>query len=207
MAEVAPSYNPRSAWVRAFIYFAVCWVIAWLSGAFEVIFNQPFLTPSADITIFWLVWTAVCTVVILVGYGIIWPMGTLTHGRPLVWPAVLVFGLAWGISEGLLFVSVWLMVGRFSANGWLICIITFLILSTFKGVWHSQYWDIYVSPEHNIEAWNLRKVLLAHTPNLIVTLIHLTLFNSMGLFILWQTAALMLSTYFMHFPSPFLNKK
>jgi hypothetical protein len=57
-----------------------------------------------------------------------------------------------------------------------------------------------VTPEHNIVEWNGRKVLLAHTPNLIATLTYLTLHGNMGIFILLQTIALLSSTYFMHFP-------
>ena len=197
------TYSPRKAWIRATVYFVACWVIAWASGALGAILNRPIFSQSTGSHLLWIILTIICTAVIVVGYGVIWPKGTLTHGRPLSWSAVLLFGLLWGLSEGLLFVSVWWLVGRFVENGWLVGIITFLILSSYKGVWHSQYWDIYVSPEHNIEEWNMPKVLYAHTPNLIVTLTHLTLFSSMGLFILWQTIALMLSAYFMHFPSPF----
>ena len=35
-----------------------------------------------------------------------------------------------------------------------------LAVGTFLGLWHALYWDRKVAPEHNIEAWNLRKVLL-----------------------------------------------
>ena len=141
-----------------------------------------------------------CFVVILTGYGYVWPRGTLTYGRSLNLVAVILFGLLWGISEGVLFISVWLLLADWLPSKWLIVGLTFLILATFKGLWHSQYWDIYVSPEHNIEAWNLRKVLLAHTPNLIFTLTFLTLYGGVGFFVVWQTMALLLSTYFMHFP-------
>ena len=45
-----------------------------------------------------------------------------------------------------------------------------LAISAFTGIWQDQYWDRLVSPEHNIAAWNARKVVLCHVPNLVVTL-------------------------------------
>ena len=205
MSHSLPTYNVQSAWKQASLYFVACWLIAGLSGTLAAVGSRPLIPPDQSGDPFWWVWTAICTIVIGVGYGIIWPRGTLTHGRPLT-PISIVFGFMWGVSEGLLFVSVWWLIGRLATAPWLVAVITFLILSSFKGVWHSQYWDIHVSPEHNIEEWNLRKVLFTHTPNLIVTLIHLAWFDNLWLFILWQTAALTLSAYFMHFPSPFEKK-
>ena len=191
------AYHPQSAWRRALVYFAVCLFVGWWSGALAMIFGSPWGESDAPGFVPVVV---VCFGVILVGYGYVWPKGTLTHGRSLNLASVLSFGLLWGISEGVLFVSVWLILARWLTSKWLIILLTFLTLSTFKGLWHSQYWDIYVSPEHNIEAWNLRKVLLAHTPNLVATMIFLTFYEGVGLFVLWQTMALLLSAYFMRFP-------
>lgn len=206
-AKTPPPYDARTAWRRATIYFTVCWFVATGTGSLQAVWGRPLATNAQLSDPLWWIWTAVCTAVILVGYGYIWPKGTLTHGRKLNIPAVLIFGFFWGTSEGLLFITVWSIIDFIVAGTgyWsplLVGVATFLVLSTFKGIWHSQYWDIYVSPEHNIEEWNLRKVLLAHTPNLIVTLIHLNVFLSVGLFVIWQTIALMLSAYFMHFPFP-----
>ncbi|WP_420630123.1 hypothetical protein [Candidatus Leptofilum sp.] len=181
------------------IYFAVCLLLGWWSGALQIIFSRPLIT-AVPSTPGYIPLTLACFVVILVGYGYIWPKGTLTHGRSLNVLAVLLFGLLWGISEGTLFVSVWLLTSNWISAQWLVVFVSFLILPAFIGLWHALYWDIYVAPEHNIAAWNGRKVLLAHVPNLSLTLIHLTLYQNARLFVLWQTVALLLSTYFMRFP-------
>jgi hypothetical protein len=142
----------------------------------------------------------VCIIVVLVGYGLIWPRGTLTHGRPLDWRATLLFGPLWGISEGLLFVSIWLMTGWLSDVLWVRWLLAFLSIAAFIGIWHAAYWDVHVAPDHNIAAWNGRKVVFAHVPNLAVTLAHLALFDQPWLMVLCQAIALTLSTHFMRFP-------
>jgi hypothetical protein len=193
-------YNPQKAWLRAAVYFLVCFLIAGFSGTLTLIRQLNWVTAANLQDSSWVAWTLLCLGIILVGYGFIWPKGTVTHGRPLVWTAVLLFGLLWGISEGLLFASIWLIVFRiFGQTVWTV-LLTFLILSAFLGLWHQFYWDVKVAPEHNVAEWNGRKVLFVHTPNLIATLTYLTLYQSIGIFVLLQTIALLLSTWFIHFP-------
>ncbi len=187
---------PATAWRRALIYFAVCWLVAWASGALAAL---PGAVLPGDVG--WLRWTLLGLVVVIVGYWVIWPKGTLTHGRPLrVW-AVLAFGLAWGISEGLLFVSVWTVAERWLPWGWALGA-SLLTIGTFLGVWHAKYWDLKVAPEHNIESWNLRKVLFVHVPNLAVTLPYLATFGSGAVYVGLQTLGLLGATWAMHFPAP-----
>lgn len=194
-------YDVRAAWHRAVVYFVACWLVGWGSGVLTAVFSAPLATTAHMSQAGWWGLTAVALLIILIGYGIIWPKGTRTYGRPLHWPTVLLFGLLWGTSEGLLFASVWSLVSRFVTANWLVVVVTFLLLAAFIGLWHALYWDIYVAPDHNIVEWNGRKVLLAHTPNLLVSLTYLTLFGNIGIFILLQTLALLLSTYFMRFPA------
>lgn len=194
------SYNPRLAWVRAFVYFAVCWLIGWATGSLPLVFQTTLFTVKHWESPWWLLFTIVCFCVILIGYGVIWPKGTLTHGRGLNITAVTLFGLSWGISEGLLFVSIWLLISRLMAADWLVTVLSLILLGSFKGLWHALYWDKHIAPEHNIPKWNLRKVLLVHVPNLIVTLTYLTLYENVAIFVLLQTTALVLSTFVMRFP-------
>lgn len=202
------TYNPRHAWLRAIVYFSACLLIAWLTGtlgrvlleAVVSVYPEPVEVTENLRNPNWIIWTIICFVIIAIGYLYIWPRGTETHGRPLVLSAVIPFGLAWGISEGFLFVSVWSVVFRwFGTSIWTV-LVTFLILSTFIGLWHQFYWDIWVAPEHNIIEWNGRKVAFAHTPNLLASLIYLTLYQNLGIVIILQTIALFASTYFMRFP-------
>ena len=203
---VSSTYNPIDAWRRASVFFGVCFLIAGLTGTLSDVFSEPLFSAENLDNRNWIIWTQACFIIIAVGYFYIWPRGTVTHGRPLVLAAVIPFGLAWGISEGLLFVSVWSMVFRFLGQSVWTVVITFLILSAFIGLWHTFYWDIWIAPEHNLAEWNGRKVAFAHTPNLIATLIYLTLYQSVGMMVVFQTIALLASTYFMHFP-PFWGER
>lgn len=193
-------YSPSRAWQRAAVYFAACWLIAAATGTLPRVWRWPPATADQLRDPRWLAFTALCLVIIVVGYGVIWPLGTATHGRPLVWAAVLPFGVLWGLSEGQLFAAVWSAAfARWGASVWTVAV-AFLVLAAFIGLWHQFYWDVAVAPLHNIEVWNARKVLLVHTPNLIATLTWLTLYRNGALFVLLQTLALLLSTIFMRFP-------
>lgn len=199
--RIAKTYSVELAWLQAGIYFAACFLISWYAGVSLNIISEPLATSEQLQDVGWWALTALCAAVVFVGYFIIWPRGTLTHGRALHWPSVLAFGLLWGVSEGQLFVSVWAVAHSLVSNPLFAASITFMVLSAFIGMWHALYWDIHVAPEHNIAAWNVRKVLFAHTPYLLVTLTHLALFGNWALVVLLQTLALLSSTYFMRFPS------
>lgn len=194
-------YSPRLAWIRGGIYFASCFILSILTGVFQTLISKSIATSENFSNIYWWIFTFLCAAVIYVAYFIIWRRGTLTHRRELHLPSVLTFGLLWGLSEGQLFLSIWAITEKFISTIWVVGIVSFLIISTFKGLWQSQYWDIYVSPEHNIPEWNLRKVLFGHVPNLICTLSYLAIFGNALIFLFFQTAGLMICTYYMHFPS------
>ena len=55
---------------------------------------------------------------------------------------------------------------------WLTAVAAFAFIASYQGLWHRFYWDIKVAPPHNIPEWNVRKILFAHGPNLVVTLAH-----------------------------------
>ena len=200
-----PVYNPADAWRRGALFFCTCFLIAAATGTLSTVLTTPLATPHNLQNPNWIASTIACFIIICIGYIVIWPYGTDTHGRPLVLSAVLPFGLAWGISEGLLFISVWALVfGAFGVSVWTV-LITFLILSAFIALWHQFYWDIWVAPEHNIVEWNGRKIALVHVPNLVATLTYLTIYQNMGMMVIFQTIALLSSTYVMRFP-PFWKK-
>lgn len=199
------AYHPRSAWLRAVIYFVVCFMIAHFTGALALVLNQPLASAENLRDVLWILFTLLCIAVEIWGYIYLWPRGTLTHGRQLYWSVVLTFGLLWGLSEGLLFLSVFVLTSQWVASKLLVWFISFSVISTFLGLWHQFYWDIYVAPEHNILEWNIKKVLYAHIPNIVITLTYLSLYGNAGIFVLCQTFALVASTYFMRFP-PFWTR-
>ncbi len=186
--------SAEESWRRGIVYTVVC--VA-LGVTALVATSAPVLAREPDELGWWL-WTAACFVVAVVGYWVIWPLGTLSHGRPLVASAT-VFGLLWGLAEGLLFVAAWLAVSSVVSSTWLAVAVTFVVLSAYLGLWHQLYWDRHVSPDHNIEEWNARKVLLVHVPNLLVTLPYLAVTGSVAVFVATQVVALVGSARAMHF--------
>ena len=202
-------YDTRAAWLRAFAYFAFAWSLGMASGTVPTILGNPLVLPGQSSSIFWIVYTVLLTVVVFIGYWIIWPIGTLPHGRRVIVPDTVVFGVLWGVSEGLLFGSVWLLAKRFwdgllgagTGSDFAICFTTIIVLSVFVGMWHALYWDVHISPEHNIFEWNIRKVLLAHNPNLILGAIYVTAWQNLGIWVALQAFALFGSTLAMPFPS------
>jgi hypothetical protein len=198
--QMSINYNPRHAWLRAVIYFVVCFVIAHFTGALVLVLNQPLASAENLRDIRWILFTLLCIAIEIWGYVYLWPRGTLTHGRQLYWSVVLTFGLVWGLSEGLLFLSVFALTSKFIASKIVVWLVSFTIISIFLGLWHQFYWDIYVTPEHNILEWNIKKVLYGHIPNIVITLTYLSMYGNAGIFVLCQTFALVASTYFMRFP-------
>lgn len=177
-------------WVRAGIYFAVCLLIGSVSGVLPDAVGDP--DPWA---------VAGCLLLEVVAYGVIWPIGTFTQDRPRDWvsPA---FGLVWGLCEAQLLLSGYVLVEQLGLGKPATVGLAFVLLSAFQGVWHALYWDIKVAPEHNDPAWNLRKVLLCHVPNLLATLGFYAVSGSALWFVLFQTVSLTLSSMAMRFPRP-----
>lgn len=134
-----------------------------------------------------------CLLLVLVAYGVVWPLGTVTLGRPRD-PASTAFGLVWGACEGLLLLSVAELLG----SPWL----AFAVLAAFLGGFHAAWWDRRVAPVHNIASWDLPKVLLCHVPNLACSLALLEAYGAGGWFVLLQVVALTLSSRAMRFPRP-----
>jgi len=196
------TYSPNSAIVRAVAYFSACWLIAGLSGVTATLFGEEIATSSQLRSLGWWVFTLGCLAVIVVAYGVIWPKGTVTHGRPRHVPMVVVFGFAWGVSQGQLYLAIRAGAAEIHDNRVVVGVVTFVAISAFTGVWHDRYWDKFVSPPHNIESWNGRKVAFCHVPNLVFTLTYLAVYDNDAIFVALQTTALVLSTWFMHFPPP-----
>jgi hypothetical protein len=59
-----------------------------------------------------------------------------------------------------------------------------------------------VSPDHNIYEWNFRKVMFAHNPTLILSLIFLVVWGDLGVYLLWPAFALLACAIAQRFPAP-----
>jgi hypothetical protein len=131
---MSTNYNPRSAWIRAAVYFIACFGIAHFTGALSLVLSQPLASAENLSDTPWILFTLLCIAVEVWGYMFLWPRGTLTHGRQLYWSVVLTFGLVWGLSEGLLFLSVFVLASKYIASKFLVWLVSFLVIGTFIGL-------------------------------------------------------------------------
>ena len=189
-------------WLRAGAYFCGCLIASAVTGVLDaVLTGRPLGDGDLHDPVF-VVALAGCVALEVVAYGLVWPRGTYTLDRPRDLAAGGTFGAVWGLTEGQLLLAGWAVVERTEWSTVYVALAAFVLLSGFQGAWHALYWDRHVAPEHNDPAWNLRKVLLCHVPNLTATLTFLAVYRAPLLFVLLQTIALVLSACAMRFPRP-----
>ena len=179
-------------WARAGAYFLACLVVSALTGVLGDLAHPG--SPPA-----WAI--AGCLMLEVVAYGGIWPIGTFVLDRPKD-PVSTLFGAVWGFCEAQLLLSGYVLVERLDLPQVWTVVLAFVVLSGFQGGWHAAYWDVHVAPEHNDPAWNLRKVLLCHVPNLAATLTFYAAYHSAFWFVAFQVVSLTLSSRAMRFPRP-----
>ena len=196
------AYNPAHAWLRASAYFAACFAIAWFLGVPQSLLTEPLVSEIQLGDGRWWFATGFVTCYVLFAYAWFWPRGTVTLGRTGNPVVTRLFGVLWGAAQGQLIVALYFAAERLGFADIVTSIITIAVYSTWAGLWQSRYWDIYVAPEHNIPAWNTRKVLVAHVPYLVMSVLHLMTFRNVGLFVIWQIMALTASSWAMRFPAP-----
>lgn len=201
MLPVNSTYDPRLAWIRAGVYFCACVAVAHFCGVLAKVIESPLATSQQLASPLWWLLTLACCAVIVVGYAVIWPMGTFTDGRRSHPVLTLVYGSIWGACQALWFLSIWSLLARTGLAAVWVAIASYLLIGTYNGCFHRFFWDIYVSPPHNYTEWNAKKVLLCHTPNLVLCLTYLALFGNFAIFVLLQAAALAFSAFFMRFPA------
>jgi len=197
----AATYYPDLAWLRALVYFSAALILSWSLGVSQSLLGQPLFTDAQLQSPVWVGFTLFYLVVLWVGYGILWPRGTFSDER-LAHPLLnTLYGLLWGLCHGQVFLCFWALAERTGLNSYWVAGITYLLLSGYNFCYHQFFWDRKVSPPHNYEAWNLKKVQLCHAPNLLLGLTWLALWGNFGLWLLLQTAALSLCVYCMRFPA------
>ncbi len=192
------SFAAGRAWLRALVYFVVCWLLAAATDATSLVGNR---VRAVDGLWWWA--TGVVLVVAFVGYWVIWPMGTITRGRVLHTGWASLFGVAWGVSEGALLIAVWTVIDDLVSTAWLAVTICFLLFGGLTAVWHALYWDVRVAPEHNIAEWDRVKVAFVHAPFLVVVIVHLARYGQGRVVIAAYAVALVGASIAMRFPPPF----
>ena len=196
----AAGFDPRAAWLRAGIYFCACGLAGWGSGVVSALMREPLASVSAGGGTTFVLALIGMTLFELVAYWGVWRAGTLHHGRPRNLPAQLGFGALWGVCEGVLMLSVWAVAEATGIGTVWVALVTFAVVSAWLGGWHATYWDRKVVPEHNIPAWNLPKVLIAHVPNLALSLAFFAAYRCGSALLLFQAVGLCGATLFMRFP-------
>lgn len=195
-------YYPRLAWLRAGIYFCCCYLLAYFSGAMQLLVSSPIATPDQLADRNWILFTAGVYAFILAAYTGVWVYFTPVFERRRHTLVSGLFGFLWGSSSGQLFLSVWLLVGRLGMPEWGTWIVTFLLLGAWQPNWHSIYWDHYIAPEHDTPLTQKIKALGCHIPNLAIGLTHLTLYDNYFIFVSAQVLACVSAAVGMRFPAP-----
>lgn len=195
-------YDAKMAWVRAWMYFCVCWVFSWATGVLPTLLSSPLVNPEHLTELGWQIYMVVAWAVVLFGYLYVWPKGTVTYNRKLYPIPTFVIGAVWGLSEAQLFLSFWALGEHFIDTPWMIAVFTYVVASLSNGPLHLFYWDRYVSPDHNIYEWNMKKVGLAHNPNLIFSLIYLVVWGDLWIYFMWPAFALFACAFAQKFPAP-----
>lgn len=197
----ARTYFPDTAWLIAGIYCGSGLLLSWSLGVLQALLSAPLLRPEQLETNAWLLFTGGYMAVLLIGYGAVWPAGTFNdkrHRHPLL---TTVYGALWGLSHSQVFLCFWAVSERLGVESMWVSGISFVLISVYSPLYHQLFWDIRVSPPHNIERWNLRKVILCHTPNLALGLLWLTLWGNFGLWVILQTLCLTACAHSMRFPA------
>ena len=193
-------HSPRMAWLRGAIYFGFVILFSGITGVFKTVVHTPLVLPGQSDNPVWLGLTGLCFALVVWGYIIWWPRGTLVHGRKLYFLPTLIFGLLWGLCAGLFFLSTYAVIEQFQFPRILNAVIVLVIIAIYNMNYQSGWWDIHVSPPHNIRAWNNKKVLFAHNPFLLAALTYLVLFGNVGIFVILNALALGASAVAMRFP-------
>jgi hypothetical protein len=193
-------YSPPLAWMRALLYFSVILVISWATGVLQVLVHAPVVAPQDLASPLWQGLSGIWLVALVWGYVYWWPRGTLTYERKLHLLPQVLFGLAWGVTSGQLTLVMWSVIEEFGFARWGTALLVFFVLAGYGQIYQSGWWDIHVSPPHNIRATNAKKVLFGHMPFLCIALAHFTLFGNALLFVAFHAAALACSAVAMRFP-------
>lgn len=200
--ELEYHYDAYDAWLGAGTFMSVCFVISWAAGVLDATFFHPTWPSLANV--YFIAFTAASFAIVIIGYWIIWPKGTVSYGRKWGWHCVL-FGIFDGLAESQLFLCIWSAVELIGLPRYGTGLVTFVLQGGFKANWDQRYWNVYVAPTHNIKEWNKWKVLLVHIPNVLVTFTYFITYGNATLYCVTQTLALIGSTSFVRFPSPSSN--
>lgn len=193
-------HSPPMAWLRAGIFFCFALIFSWVTGVFKVVVQTPLATSEQLNDPYWIGSLILCLAVVVWAYVYWWPRGTLTHGRKLYFLPTVLYGLTWGICAGLLYLSIYSIIEVFEWPRLVNAVVLVALLSVYNMNYQLGWWDIHVSPPHNIRATNARKVMFSHQPFLIASLSFLLVFGNVGIYVILNALALACSAVALRFP-------
>jgi hypothetical protein len=201
-------WSAPAAWLRAGIYFCFCLLVAIATGALDATLAGPVVHPGQSVDPWWWLSTAAVFLFIVIAYWGYWYRNTLRFGRPLAPVSQLVFGLCWGFTTGLLFLSFWHLALSIGEGWplWLVWLLAYVMISVWQALWMDMYWDVYVSPEHDSPESIRRKVPRTHIPNMTLCLTYFAVYQNYWIFIGLQTIALLAAAYGMRMPPPWSKR-
>jgi hypothetical protein len=202
-------WSAPAAWLRAAIYFCYCLVVASVTGTLDAVLSSPLVYPGQWQDPAWWLSTVTVTVFILVAYWGYWYRNTLRFGRKLDLIPQGIFGLCWGLTSGLYFLSFWQLVLAIGGNWplWAVWLLSYALISAWQALWMDMYWDVYVSPEHDSPESIRKKVPRTHIPNMTICLTYFAVYQNYWIFIGLQSIALLAASYGMRFPAPWSRRE
>ena len=201
-------WSAPAAWLRAGIYFCFCLLVANASGALQATLSSPVIHPGQSADPWWWISTLVVLLFIIAAYWGYWYHSTLRFGRKLDVVPQLVFGLCWGFTTGLFFLSFWHLALAIGPGWplWLVWLLAYVMISVWQALWMDMYWDVYVSPEHDSPESIKKKVPRTHIPNMTLCLTYFAVYQNYWIFIGLQTIALLAASYGMRMPAPWCKQ-
>ena len=134
-------YSPPMAWLRAGLYFLLrADLQLGPPASFKTIVSTPLATPEQLDNPMWIGFLVLCLVVVAWSYAYWWPKGTLTHGRKLYLVPTVLYGLAWGASAGLLFMSIYSIIEVFQFPRLVNALLFVAVLSVYNMNYQLGWW-------------------------------------------------------------------
>ncbi|HSG16187.1 MAG TPA: hypothetical protein VLE70_07685 [Anaerolineae bacterium] len=197
-------FVPKAAWLRAGIYFCVCYLAANLSGVFGALLSNPIAIAEDVSEAAWWLWVVGLILLVTVAYWIIWTRYTLRFERRLDVIPQSVFGLLWGLASGVLFLTFYHIARAIGGawETWQVWLLAYGLIAVWQWIWQDYYWDVYISPEHDTP-WSIKiKVVATHIPNITMCLIFFALYENYAIFVILQMWALLGASLAMRMPPP-----
>ena len=197
-------WSAPAAWSRAAVYFCFCLLAGSLTGALDATLASPLVYPGQAGDVLWWLSTLGVLIFIIAAYWGYWYHTTLRFGRKLDPLPQGVFGLCWGFTTGLYFLSFWHL-ALWIGPGWPLWgtwLLAYIMISVWQALWMDMYWDVWVSPEHDSPESIRKKVPRTHIPNMTLCLTYFAVYQNYWIFIGLQTIALLAASYGMRMPAP-----